>query len=233
MAGTKKAKNLPAGSGAEALYSVLAIEQLHARGTVPIGVILLDAAQDQLYIRFRDDLADVADEEALEVLDGIADAIMARVLTEGATRLFNYLLDTLSGYVRIEEPRPLTAPANWKETVDRLFDTNDARAAALAVKTGARAVTTVTRCDGLIHATPMGMADYPGMAIPADYLRPEMWVAEVVYFPLETELLKHARAVGCRTLNGGGMAVYQAAKAFELFTGSRPDEDRMLDNLTR
>ena len=60
------------------------------------------------------------------------------------------------------------------------------------------------------------------------FLRPEMWVAELVYFPLETELLKCARETGCCTLDGGGMAVFQAARAFELFTGVKPDEERML-----
>jgi hypothetical protein len=121
--GTKRAKSRPAEAGAEALYSVLAIEKLRG-GKVPIGVILLDPAQDRLYMRFRDNLADVADEEALDVLNGMADTIMARALDEGATRLFHSLLDTLSGYVRIEDPRPLNVPSNWKDAVDRLFDQN-------------------------------------------------------------------------------------------------------------
>jgi shikimate dehydrogenase len=52
-------------------------------------------------------------------------------------------------------------------------------------------------------------------------------VAEIIYFPLETELLRHARALGCRTLDGGTMAVYQAVKAFELFSGQPADAERM------
>ena len=63
------------------------------------------------------------------------------------------------------------------------------------------------------------MAAHPGLPLPEELLRPELWVAEVVYRPLETELLKRARELGCRTLDGGGMAVMQAAGAFELFTG--------------
>ncbi|MGA8114946.1 MAG: shikimate dehydrogenase [Actinocatenispora sp.] len=82
--------------------------------------------------------------------------------------------------------------------------------------------------DGLIHATPTGMAAYPGLPLPADALVPDLWVAEVVYRPLETELLRHARGAGCRTLDGGGMAVFQAAHAFELFTGVRADPERMM-----
>jgi shikimate dehydrogenase len=82
--------------------------------------------------------------------------------------------------------------------------------------------------DGLIHATPSGMKDHPGMPLDEELLRPELWVAEVVYRPLETELLRRARELGCRTLDGGGMAVFQAADSFELFTGVEPDRDRML-----
>ena len=57
---------------------------------------------------------------------------------------------------------------------------------------------------------------------------PGLWVAEVVYRPLETALLREARRRGCRTLDGGAMAVFQAAHAFTLFTGREPDTDRML-----
>jgi shikimate dehydrogenase len=53
-------------------------------------------------------------------------------------------------------------------------------------------------------------------------------VAEIIYFPPETELLKRARQRGCRTLSGLGMAVNQAARAFELFTGTKPDATAMV-----
>ena len=86
----------------------------------------------------------------------------------------------------------------------------------------------MAEADGLIHATPIGMAKHPGLPLPAKFLRPGLWVAEIVYFPLETELLRTAKGIGCRTLNGGGMAVFQAAEAFRLFTGIAPDADRML-----
>ena len=80
---------------------------------------------------------------------------------------------------------------------------------------------------GLVHATPTGMDKLPGMPLPENLLRPEMWVAEVVYFPLETELLRAARARGCATVDGGTMAVGQAVGAFELFTGRQADAARM------
>src|SRR5690606_2397333 len=85
--------------------------------------------------------------------------------------------------------------------------------------------------DGLVHATPTGMAGHPGLPLPAELLRPDLWVADIVYRPLETELLRRARALGCRTLDGGGMVVFQAAHAFHLFTGREPDTGRMLAHL--
>ena len=85
----------------------------------------------------------------------------------------------------------------------------------------------MAQADGLIHATPTGMVKHPGLPLPAALLRPQLWVAEIVYFPLETELLRTARQLGCRTLNGGGMAVFQAVEAFRLFTGITPDSERM------
>ena len=82
-------------------------------------------------------------------------------------------------------------------------------------------------CTGLIHATPTGMDKLPGLPLPAALLRPELWVSEIVYFPLETELLKTARRIGCATADGGHMTVGQALLGFKLFTGREPDAERM------
>lgn len=81
--------------------------------------------------------------------------------------------------------------------------------------------------SGLVHATPTGMDKLPGLPLPVELLRPDMWVSEIVYFPLQTALLKAARERGCAVVDGGGMAVGQAVGAFELFTGLRPDPARM------
>jgi shikimate dehydrogenase len=89
----------------------------------------------------------------------------------------------------------------------------------------------LSSADGLVHATPTGMAAHPGVPFPAGLLRAELWVAEVVYRPLETELVRAARGCGCAVLDGGGMAVFQAADAFRLFTGCEPDASRMLGDI--
>jgi shikimate dehydrogenase len=80
---------------------------------------------------------------------------------------------------------------------------------------------------GLIQATPVGMATVPGMPLAAELLRPSLWVSEIVYVPLETELLKAARRIGCRTADGGHMNVGQAVRGFRLFTGRDADAARM------
>jgi len=81
--------------------------------------------------------------------------------------------------------------------------------------------------SGLIHATPVGMASTPGMPLPEALLKPSMWVSEVVYVPLETELLRAARRIGCATVDGGHMNVGQGVRAFKLFTGIDADVARM------
>ena len=113
-----------------------------------------------------------------------------------------------------------------------IFDLDPARARALAAKLGAEATSdlasAMATADGLIHCTPTGMDKMPGLPLEARLIEPRHWVAEIVYFPLETELLRVARAKGCRTLDGSGMAVYQAVGAFRLFTGIEPDAGRMI-----
>lgn len=82
--------------------------------------------------------------------------------------------------------------------------------------------------SGLVNATPVGMAAHPGTPLRTSLLREDLWVADIVYRPLVTDLLRDARALGCRTLSGAGMAVHQAADAFELITGRAADRDAMV-----
>jgi shikimate dehydrogenase len=115
-----------------------------------------------------------------------------------------------------------------------VFDREPARAAALAGQLGDRAsaggrlASALSTADGLVHATPTGMNAHPGLPLPGELLDPRLWVADVVYRPLNTPLVRTARARGCRVLDGGRMAVFQAADAFRLFTGRTPDVERML-----
>jgi len=85
----------------------------------------------------------------------------------------------------------------------------------------------LTRADGLIQATPVGMEKQPGMPLPEELLRRDLWVSELVYVPLETALLEAARRRGCATMDGGHMNVGQAVRNFKLFTGVDADIARM------
>ncbi|GHD06539.1 shikimate dehydrogenase [Zhihengliuella salsuginis] len=82
--------------------------------------------------------------------------------------------------------------------------------------------------DGVVHVTPVGMAEHPGTAFAPEDLAAGAWVSEVVYRPLETELLRRAAAAGHPVLDGGLMAVGQAADSIALITGREPDRERML-----
>ncbi|SNS15616.1 MULTISPECIES: shikimate dehydrogenase [unclassified Azospirillum] len=119
-----------------------------------------------------------------------------------------------------------------------IFDVQMERAAELASRLNsllgegrATAVSTpdtaIPQAYGLVNTTPRGMADYPGLPVAAELLRPDLWVAEIIYFPIETALLRAARQRGCRTLDGGGMALFQAVGAFGLFTGMEPNAGDM------
>jgi quinate/shikimate dehydrogenase (NAD+) len=121
-----------------------------------------------------------------------------------------------------------TQPIQAAELVEQLnLHFGDTRAAASTLD--ALDVHLAT-ADGVVNATPIGMAAYPGTPFAPELLRRDLWVADIVYRPLETELLRLAAEAGCRTLNGGGMAVFQAAESFRLFTGLTPDSDRMLSH---
>lgn len=84
---------------------------------------------------------------------------------------------------------------------------------------------------GVINATPLGMAAHPGMPIDVGLLDAGSFVADIVYRPAETALLRAARFRGLRVMSGLGMAMHQAADAFEVFTGAAADRAAMLDDL--
>ncbi|MCO7633169.1 shikimate dehydrogenase [Pseudomonas guariconensis] len=154
---------------------------------------------------------------------GLADVARHQVVQMGAGGAGSAVAHALLG----EEVRRLV-----------LFDVDSARAQALVDNLQARfgndravlgtdLADALATADGLVNTTPVGMAKLPGTPVPVELLHARLWVAEIIYFPLETELLRHARALGCRTLDGGSMAVFQAVKAFELFSGRVADAGRM------
>jgi shikimate dehydrogenase len=105
--------------------------------------------------------------------------------------------------------------------------TADFGAATVAVGAPSDLTMALAKADGVVNATPVGMAQHPGSPVPESDLREDLWVADIVYRPYDTALLRAARAVGAPTLHGGGMNAFQAAVAFEHFTGRPADAEAM------
>jgi len=89
----------------------------------------------------------------------------------------------------------------------------------------------ITKADLLVNATSVGM-DEVSLPIPASVLLPEkLLVADVIYQPFETPFLKWARNQGNHAVNGLGMLLYQAAEAFQLWTGKEMPTDQIWELL--
>lgn len=80
----------------------------------------------------------------------------------------------------------------------------------------------------IINASSLGMSGKPDMRLPLDGISKDSVVTDLVYTPLETPLLAHARSVGARTVDGLGMLLFQAAPGFERWFGMRPEVDDAL-----
>ncbi|WP_426142019.1 shikimate dehydrogenase [Pseudomonas sp. DWP3-1-2] len=157
---------------------------------------------------FRRGLPDVPRQRVVQLGAGGAGAAVAHaLLIEGVEQLSIFEVD----------------PGRAQSLVDNL----NAHFGASRAVVGRDLPSAMAKADGLVNTTPVGMSKLPGTPLPPQLLHTALWVAEIIYFPLETELLQHARALGCRTLDGGTMAVYQAVKAFELFSGQPADGERM------
>jgi shikimate dehydrogenase len=117
----------------------------------------------------------------------------------------------------------------------RIFDTDSTKArqlaAQLAGQSGAKVVGSVEDAlrdaTGVVNGSPVGMLPNRGTPVPEALLHRDMWVADAVYTPLWTPLLNAAKAKGAEVMTGRELAIYQAADAFELFTGLKPSAIEM------
>jgi shikimate dehydrogenase len=91
-----------------------------------------------------------------------------------------------------------------------------------------QALELLPKVSGVVQATPIGMYTHPGLPFAIDGLNPAAWVADVVYRPMETQLIAAARAAGHIVVPGGLMAVGQAVDSLRLITGLQPDAHRMM-----
>ena len=115
----------------------------------------------------------------------------------------------------------------------RLSNRTRARADALKAEFGTKvqvfdwvkAGNMLDQATVVVNSTSLGMDGKPELRVPLDALSPKAIVTDLVYTPLETGLLRYARELGCTTVDGLGMLIYQAAPAFERWFGVRPDID--------
>jgi shikimate dehydrogenase len=188
-------------------------------GAVLVGAVNTVAMRDGKLVGYNTDMAGFRD----SFERGLPGASLARVLQLGAGGAGAAVASAL-----------LSLGAQRLEIADVRRDRADVLAARLRVRfkqadviaRGVEALDT-QGFSGVVNATPIGMAAHPGSPLDASQLRPDLWIVDVVYFPLETLLLRQARDTGCRVLDGSGMVVGQAARAFEIMTGYAADPERM------
>ncbi|PWJ51292.1 shikimate dehydrogenase [Faecalicatena contorta] len=123
--------------------------------------------------------------------------------------------------------------ANAEETVKKINERTDCKAVLYDLADLDKLKEEIADSFLFTNATGMGMKPLEGQTYVPDksFLRPELIVVDVVYFPRETALLKMAKEVGCKTMNGLGMMLFQGSAAFELWTGQPMPIEYMKDIL--
>lgn len=117
----------------------------------------------------------------------------------------------------------------------RIFDTDKAKAEHLvallrdkqSIRIAGSVEDALRGAVGLVNGTPIGMLPNRSTPVPETLLHAGLWVADAVYSPLWTPLLNAAKAKGAQVMTGRDLAIYQAADAFELFTGFAPSTSEM------
>lgn len=156
---------------------------------------------------------------------GLPDATLGSVLQLGAggagSAVAHALLDAGVGHLALVDTDAARAAACATALADHFPE------ATVTAHAPGEVTALLAAADGLVNATPIGMHQHPGLPLDTAALEPRHWVADVIYRPVDTELIRTAAALGCRTLDGGHMAVGQAIGAFSLITGIEPDAERM------
>ena len=91
----------------------------------------------------------------------------------------------------------------------------------------------VRRADGLVNATPLGMAQYPGLAFEESGIGPQRWVFDAVYTPVETLFMQAAAGRGLTRLTGFHLFLHMGMDTFSFFTGRDIDRAAVMAELRR
>lgn len=123
--------------------------------------------------------------------------------------------------------------ANAEETVIKINEKTNCKAQLFDLADLDKLKEEIASSYLFTNATGMGMKPLEGQTYIPDkaFLRPDLIVSDVVYYPRETELLRMAKEVGCKTMNGLGMMLFQGAAAFKMWTGEDMPIEYMKEKL--
>ena len=148
---------------------------------------------------------------------GAAKAILAQAILDGVSQISVFVRSS-----SIEKTRPY---------LEKIQNATGFRVDLFALEDVQDLQDSITKADLLVNATSVGMDGF-SQPIPTSIVLPEkLLVADVIYQPFETPFLKWARNQGNQSINGLGMLLYQAAEAFELWTGKEMPTDQIWELL--
>lgn len=148
---------------------------------------------------------------------GAAKAILAQAILDGVSQISVFVRSS-----SMEKTRPY---------LEKIQNATGFRVDLLALENIQELQDSITKADLLVNATSVGM-DGSSQPIPTSIVLPEkLLVADVIYQPFETPFLKWAKEQGNQSINGLGMLLYQAAEAFELWTGKEMPTDQIWELL--
>lgn len=148
---------------------------------------------------------------------GAAKAILAQAILDGVSQISVFVRSS-----SMEKTRPY---------LEKLQKATGFRVDLFALEDVQELQDSITQADLLVNATSVGM-DGASQPIPTSIVLPEkLLVADVIYQPFETPFLKWARNQGNQSINGLGMLLYQAAEAFQLWTGKEMPTDQIWESL--
>ena len=148
---------------------------------------------------------------------GAAKAILAQAILDGVSQISVFVRSS-----SMEKTRPY---------LEKIQNATGFRVDLLALEDVQVLQDSITQADLLVNVTSVGM-DGSSQPIPTSIVLPEkLLVADVIYQPFETPFLKWARNQGNQSINGLGMLLYQAAEAFELWTGKEMPTDQIWESL--
>ena len=148
---------------------------------------------------------------------GAAKAILAQAILDGVSQISVFVRSS-----SMEKTRPY---------LEKIQNATGFRVDLFALEDVQDLQDSITQADLLVNATSVGM-DGSSQPIPTSIVLPEkLLVADVIYQPFETPFLKWARKQGNQSINGLGMLLYQAAEAFELWTGKEMPTDQIWELL--